>query len=1194
MRLELPSLRRLALLALLAVAACGGEEGGRPAGQQNPDECTLRACPRSCDRDAACGSGQRCSNGVCENVPPTSTTYARCYLDADCPAGDHCSVGVCDHACVTDAHCSGGQVCTARGRCADEATIDEAPPVETPAGARIAVAPAHVELGPEGSEGSVTIRNDGDGPLTVRALSSHPWLAASPAAAEVAPGEAAVFAMQVDRETADAEAATVTFSSNAGVAHVPVALARRLEGRFHGRLAIEAPADLGLRELAFEITEDDAGNLAGALVPAFSPTLPIAAAVSGTRDGTNVALAFEVIGAPGSAANPSYPLPIRHRIVLDAEMESAAEIVGTFTWHIDGVLPDRAIELGGRMTMRRAGQNTGVAAVQQPDFAAAEIPEPAWPACPDCPPGVACPGEPDANRETMLRAAFPFYEGFYSGRYYLIEKDCRDGSANCFNPNHALCAMKDAHARGNPAHLLDVVKGIASYWTLAGSHMAVTALARGASSDLAMEAQDYELAINRASMALHRRDSFQPAIPSPLDPWLLARLFENPLLATGRASIFPEPGGGAVEPRQDLVRIAQAQRVQLFTVLSRQQLLHRLSRFDEALAETTRILPAASLDLAVLGSLFAAHGAGSSGDVFVESRSYLAQLADLQADLREGRNPAGQDEELVPFLVRSTDTRTNFEAVLEVAQQKNQRLREAEAILESRNLAYEQESNALRAELSDLKTSLQGELQQICGNGVRVENGQLVRCDGGEAGELRIEVEKSARQIEAASNDIEALWKRIEVEEGRLAAMLNINQGLVEMTLRNGDRRRILARRSANAEQVANATGLIGGFISALSSPAEWGGAIGSLISGAGAVAATEIRARIEKDRLEMETMETVQIREADGKRESEESAARIKTWLIDLPNLNIQLSLAQLSGLQTAARLGGIYERAQFLIDRMEERRTDLADQYLRDPSDRLFLDAELAVFQKAASDARRWSFLAGRALEYELNVSLVSRHEPFQVHGATQLDLFLDALHEQFLEAWSEPQPTREVVSFRRHILGIDGATTDPASGEEVSARERFRRYVLAPENWDGEGNLRLSFSTAPNQGRPLFSGNVYNDRITSLKVNLVGDQLGDRNAFVALEQAGVNLVRDAGGTFRAYRLGDLRTVIQTGINADIVRDDTIPAGIEFLGRSVHAESWTLVLVTNGTEPSNADLDLSTLQDVEILFNHGAVTIQ
>ncbi len=1185
---------RLLLLLLPLLAACGGGSEPVHGGNGPADPCTLQACPRTCANDEGCGSGQRCVASICENVAPTSNAYTRCYLDTDCPAGDHCSVGVCAHDCASDGDCAGDLVCSARGRCTEPDRLGDPPPVETPAGARLVVAPSRVDLGPASDEGAVTVRNDGDGPLEVRAIASHEWLTATPAAAEIAPGEAAVFSMHIDRGGATADAAAVSFTSNAGVAHVPVALSRRLDGRFHGRLAIREPADLGLRELAFEVAEDEEGNVTGVLVPALTPTLPVATAVAGSRDEAGAVLAFEVVAEPGSAANPTYPLPVRHRIALDVEFAGASELTGTFTWTVEGVLPDRVLSFGGSASLRRAGPSAGLVPVEQPAFVAVEPSEPAWPTCPTCPPGATCPGDPDGDRVEMLRAAFPFYAGFYGGRYHLIEKDCRAGTANCFNPNHALCAMKDAWQRDNQSHLHDVVTGLSPHWTLSGSHMAVTALSRGAQSDLITEAGDYGLAVNRASMALHRRSSFQPAIPSPLDPWLLARLFDNPLVGQSRTSIFPEPGANDVLPRQDLVRVAQAQRVQLFAVLARQQLLHRLGRFDDALQETAQTLPAAALDLGILAELFAAHGGGGASDVFVESRSYLAQLADLHADLREGRNPAGQDEELVPFLLRSTEMRTNFEAVLDVARQKVMRLRDAEVELEGRNLAYEQESAALRAELADLKLSLRGELEQLCGANVRIAGGVLERCDSGEAQDLRFEVEKATRQVRAAGNDIDGLWKRIEVEEGRLARMLDIGAGLVEMTLKNGDRRRILARRSANVEQVSNAFGLAGTVASVLAGPMKWGEVVGDLITGGGAVITTELRANIEKDRLELETMEQVTIREAEGEREAEESAARIKTWLIDLPNLTIQMDLAQIAALQAAARLGGIYERAQFLVDRMEERKADLADHYLRDPSDRLFLDAELALFQKAASDARRWSFLAGRALEYELNVALVSRHEPFQVHGASQLDLFLDALEEQFLEDWSEPQPTAEVVSFRRHILGIDGATVEPESGETIDARERFRRYVLAPENWDADGNLRLTFSTAPNLGRPLFSANVFNDRIVSLKVNLVGDHLGDRNAFVALEQAGLNLVRDAGGAFRAYRLGDLRTVIQAGINADVIRDDTIPAGIEFLGRSVHAESWTLVLVTNGTEPSNADLDLSTLQDVEILFNHGAVTIQ
>lgn len=125
-------IRRLALIALLLVTACGSErtqtrsaELGLGSGDQCEATCppgTTRAIdelgnvscqpdePPECAVDVDCGEGAHCIEGCC--VAPDD-----CHIDGDCQSGQRCVEGACVvDTCATNDDCPSGEICS-EGTC---------------------------------------------------------------------------------------------------------------------------------------------------------------------------------------------------------------------------------------------------------------------------------------------------------------------------------------------------------------------------------------------------------------------------------------------------------------------------------------------------------------------------------------------------------------------------------------------------------------------------------------------------------------------------------------------------------------------------------------------------------------------------------------------------------------------------------------------------------------------------------------------------------------------------------------------------------------------------------------------------------------------------------------------------------------------------------------------------------------------
>src|SRR5690606_18914057 len=208
--------------------------------------------------------------------------------------------------------------------------------------------------------------------------------------------------------------------------------------------------------------------------------------------------------------------------------------------------------------------------------------------------------------------------------------------------------------------------------------------------------------------------------------------------------------------------------------------------------------------------------------------------------------------------------------------------------------------------------------------------------------------------------------------------------------------------------------------------------------------------------------------------------------------------------------------ENVQAVMDmqaEMDRMLIHLLDDPRTDPSFRLVRNEALAQFQTAWDAALREAFILTRSLEYELNSSLPARATLFSRTTPSQLEAYvnsLDSEHSVFVAAHGHAQPRSTTISLRDDVLRLSSPLVDDVTGHVYTPQERFRKYLSEGRQRDSDGNLQLSFALSLDGDESLFNPSLCVDRISGLRVSLVGVGLGAVQPELILEQRGGAFLR------------------------------------------------------------------------------------
>lgn len=241
-----------------------------------------------------------------------------------------------------------------------------------------------------------------------------------------------------------------------------------------------------------------------------------------------------------------------------------------------------------------------------------------------------------------------------------------------------------------------------------------------------------------------------------------------------------------------------------------------------------------------------------------------------------------------------------------------------------------------------------------------------------------------------------------------------------------------------------------------------------------------------------------------------------------------------ELVGLSTAS-VG--MERAAFDFQAAQANLTNLinAAQLLHSEGNAYLLEEELYAVPSPAGDrwtnervrrytrqmklARRATYLAVRAIEYEYQQSLGLRQDVLSAKIPDDLDAVLEVLWgASGTRAINGNRPTQlsTVLSLRRDILQVGDESNWPDAERPQTAQERFQimltseRYAVYDNNGRYSGQ-RIPFSLTPlqalgfeNDAVSLYSVNDCAERLWSVNASLVGENLyrGSDTSFVRLD--------------------------------------------------------------------------------------------
>jgi hypothetical protein len=168
-------------------------------------------------------------------------------------------------------------------------------------------------------------------------------------------------------------------------------------------------------------------------------------------------------------------------------------------------------------------------------------------------------------------------------------------------------------------------------------------------------------------------------------------------------------------------------------------------------------------------------------------------------------------------------------------------------------------------------------------------------------------------------------------------------------------------------------------------------------------------------------------------------------------------------------------------------------------------WFDERVSTFTRNMALAKRASYLAAKAVEYELQASVKVRAQILAAETPSELEAALDALRAVAAARrinGSAPSDLKLVLSLREQLLQIADRSGVAPGEQNLSEIERFRLYLSDArfKSFDAKGvylGQRIPFSIAPlgslNAGKPgaiaVFSKNDCAERLWSVNASIQG---------------------------------------------------------------------------------------------------------
>jgi hypothetical protein len=636
----------------------------------------------------------------------------------------------------------------------------------------------------------------------------------------------------------------------------------------------------------------------------------------------------------------------------------------------------------------------------------------------------------------------------------------------------------------------------------------------------------------------------------------------------------------------------------------------QLSQDDRAMALYTQAFTSQYLQALAL-----AQKASERNTEFRDAGGFelISNLGRLQAQaqaIRNGFNPFGYQSSYVPLQTYTElHDRTEKEFLRDATEDEN-------AARDSQR-EFDQNATKLRDELQNLRVTYGNQLLELCGQSkddYKTCQGGLMKQNFDEVDQAYTRIREVDQRIKNNLDSIRIEWERagqvinLILENGQQIALWDYVTTLNSSYSENeGTSASFGVSESIN---VSESVGLLGPSIS-VGFSYGWSVSYGTSEGKAWNPYAPEI--------AHLTQLKSLRQSAERAKIEGANSEAVIRNKLLEQAELYIQRDLAIQEFNQRLDEHNHQAERYRNLLDLRAQAEQNVLDSYLNNPAYRILREQQTIEAGRSHSLAAQFAYLTAKALEYEFLQPIPFMSDVFEARTADDLDNFLVRL-EQHRLALSNPGALNRFpyrISLAKDILGLSDENLDPNGvlTPNQRAQLRFQEFQAFLRQHLGSKELSFQFTTsiADNQ---IFSPNIWNNRIAGVglpadvpgtqgaAINLITRQFGDLGTpELSLTHGGQAAYRTIRGEIVEYTPDNARVVgypVGPGLN---IREKTavILASVNGNGKgtptsalfnqSVAASSWTLRL--DRTSPQNRYLDLSQLEDIEILMDTTGIAL-
>jgi len=1165
--------------------------------------------------------------------PPKITDHPACVISADCPAGQHCDLGECVQSCNQEEPCSAALSCTSRARCVPPDSKDEDPaPTTTYLGA-ITASPTLAPLTDADKTLEIELKSSGSEPVRYRIELNAPHLRVAELRGEFTGSRKITFNVDVTTLKGRDVPGSIKFFTSLGDTVITAPIHVGLTGAYHGAMRYDGGAvPLGDARLAFEMIENK-GELSVRVDAKQSLLFPTTDAGEATGRGSftvSEGLDFTIaqrIPKTFATDRNRFDRDVGRKVRFKLKPTSRGDLEGTFEETLYGLF-SLPVTLTGTVAFQYVARGS------DPEFTVGEAPT--MPPSPTkdvfkapnavfkwdtatCETEICSSGCADATAtkakvsdidtayakvlETTVGAkseAKPFTAIADACKLALAKTNVDSWLADsvakqCSLPPKLACTLPVLAKLPTTDTAAAKLFGRLTYKVLAAPLLVakneiVLALSDSFASGGAKEKSRYDDAMT----------TLAPAATWVLQPAVLEYLRSM----SSEAAKGDDPGDGTTLNEPYPAARALADLFQTAAALDGER-----ARIGAAASADAQ--PALAVDAqrrAVLTYLEAAalteilrSWSSAPKSISVKLLGVLTPIDEGFGALNLGANAFGVPSGFVPFVYRPEDVAkgaTNFEQMLSIAKDSVGTEASVESAFTTNKRTYELNNKDLQSQLTNVRSQFDLRLKDLCGGKIEPDllstNTEWMKCGSppeyaGEIGTLMLDIEQAAARLRSAESRIRGMRDKIDIDTRRLADSQAVRADTLAFVDTTGKK---LAANSF-------ATGVIDAVSSAIQTSSNANLLnFGTPIAQAAVVAVLgTVKAGLDAQKVQLQTAQTMKFEENNAKVELINGMAEIKKLTIDLAQLGVDMQQDVVAMVQAQARVRSAIGIAHATYEERARVLGILGKDPSNDPSYRLLRDQQALRVLKARADAQKQLFLAGSALQYEINTKLPALDGAIlNAHNAESLLALQNCFTSIFnghRVAFGAPQDYVATVSVRR-MLGITGPRVDSVTGATLTEGDQFRMLLLRNQNLDGSGGVGITFSTNLQPGNQLWSTDVCSDRVSTIQAQIVGDFLGDNQAQVNLSMSGGSFMRKCDSdVVEPWSLGppgssaSAFAVIQSGVNTF---GDSTP-NTSLFGQSVARSDWKIVIPGPSGAPPNSDLDVTKIEDIVLKIGHKAL---